>query len=149
MMRESIRLSTFSGGTQIPVPASTARAWVIEAISYQALLGRLLDRGEERGGGHTALIEHRHIAVLHEAVEGGRALAVEPGRRVRAVDPDLQGRPVADGRDLVVDLLRQPVEHVDGAAVAAAAEQAGLAELAVRVGRALLEFLAEGVDRLI
>src|SRR5436305_14769694 len=147
MMRESIGLSTSSGGTQIPVPASTARAWVIETISYQTLLGRLLARREERGGGHAALVEHRHVAVLDEAVEGGRTLAVEPGRRVRAVDPDLQRRPVADGRHLVVDLLRQPVEHVDGAAVAVAAEQAGLDELAVRVDGAPLELLAERVVR--
>src|ERR1700709_354306 len=136
MILESIVLSTSSGGTQMPVPARTARAWVMRKVSLSALL-RTLPQRRESGGGHPAVVEHGQIAAFDETVEGVRTLTVQPGRRVGAVDPDFERRPVADGRHLVVDLLRQAVEHVEDTAVGAAPDLAGLAVEGVGGGRAV------------
>src|SRR6185295_17171294 len=96
MIRASMWLSISWGGMATPVPASTARAWVIakaplsgkrmESFGRQP---RLLAQTRVRLPGD---VRHRQVAPFDEAVEKEGLSAVEPGRRGRVVRPGLDRR---------------------------------------------------------
>src|SRR5947209_15404900 len=147
MIRDSMVLSTSSGGTAIPVPASTARASVVKGrVSFRweglVLPARQGDRLHPRD------VADGQIAALYEAVDRVGPVAVEPRRRVRAVRPDLDAGVPGIGRDLEALLLRRAVEHVDDAAVGAVAEVAALAVEAVGGHRPLRVGVADAIAAL-
>src|SRR5690348_871536 len=119
MILASMWLSTSRGGTAIPVPASTARASV---IFFRSLKAGVLPRRD--AGHHAALggqVGHGQVSALDEAVEARRPPGVETRGGRGVVGPDLDRRVFRRGRHLEVDLRGTPVEHIDGAAVRAAA----------------------------
>src|SRR5437763_10413989 len=146
MIRASMSLSTRSGGTAIPVPASTARASAIGRPPENEK--RLLRGGFDPVAQPRVLardVEDGQVPLLDEPVARLRPLAVEPRRRRRGVAPDLDRRPVREGRQLVIGLARRAVEDVDRAAVGVAAAEARLGELPVGLRGALVERLAQRV----
>src|SRR5215203_3473424 len=147
MIRDSMTLSTSRGGMAMPVPASTARASDMKNPPSERLLNRLL-RLDQSGPGADD-VKHRPVALLDEAIEPGRPPGVEARRRVGGVGPDFEGRSVRDRGHRELHLRGLAVDDVDGAAVGAAAEQAGLAVQAVRFRRAGVEGLLDGIAGLV
>src|SRR5262245_18755830 len=135
MIRESMWLSTSSGGMEMPDPASTARAWVMRKLLSP---GNRME-SESFGRQHRLLmaqtrigppgdVRHRQVASLDETVERRGLSAVEPGRRGRIVRPGLDRRLVARRGDLEIGLARRAVDHEDRAPVGAPAAEPGFGE---------------------
>src|SRR6266545_339191 len=123
-----------------PVPASTARDWVIASAPLSRKKIESFGRRQpllpaEPGVRLPGDVPHGQVAPLDEAVEERRLSAVEPGRCRRVVRPGLDRRLARRGGDVVIGLARRTVEHVRRAAVGTPAAVAGLAELAIRLGR--------------
>src|ERR1043165_5099699 len=128
MIRESMWLSISWGGMAMPVPASTARAWVISEAPLsknRKSCGRQptpQPRARVRLPGN---VGHRQIAPFGEAILRRGLPAVETGRRGRVVRPGFDRRRARAGRDFELGLARRAVDHVDRAADGAPTAEAG------------------------
>src|SRR6185369_16210182 len=141
--------STSSGGIAIPVPARTARAWVIRAVSPKKRATKKRSRGRIHPGAQARVlprdVKDGEITFFDEPVAQIGPLAVEPFRRGRRVQPDLQRRSVGLRRDVEVGLPGRTIQDIERAAVGAPAAVAGLAELVIGLQDPLVERLAKRI----
>src|SRR5688500_10467313 len=102
MIFASLSLSISSGGTAMPVPASTARAWVIYSPSMAFRDVRVCDGPAPDPVGLAGRPDHGQVAPLDEAIETRGLLAVEPRRGRLVVVPGHQRALARRGRDFIV-----------------------------------------------